>query len=147
MPNLLVTTPDYVLRYDLDARQVFVIEMGRPEYYGISWFPGAAEIFLSHSGLENDTLQELLDYATSEVGWMSRGRENSWPFMSQPHQISCLENGLVAVANTGRNCLTIVNPADWSIRHFRWDGVPWDRLGSSDRSGSHFNSLMNREQF
>ncbi len=51
MSNLLVTTPDYVLRYDLAARQVFVIEAERPEYYGASWFPGAAEIYLSHSGL------------------------------------------------------------------------------------------------
>jgi hypothetical protein len=141
MPNLLITTPDYLLRYDSDAREVFVIEAGRPEYYGISWFPGATEIFLSHSGLENDTLQEPLSYATSEVGWISRGNDNSWPSISQPHQILCLDNGMVAVTNTGRNCLTIVNSADWSIRHHRWDGVLWDRLGSTDQSGSHFNSI------
>jgi hypothetical protein len=147
MPNLLIATPDYLLRYDTDLREVFVIEVGRPEYYGISWFPGDDTIFLSHSGLDNNLLQDAMDYANSEVGWISRASENSWPFVSQPHQILCLDDGSLAVTNTGRNCLTIANPADWSIRHHRYGGALWDRLGASDRSGNHFNSLAARNEF
>ena len=147
MPNLLVTTPHYLLRYDLSARQVFVIEAGRSEYYGISWFPGSANILLSHSGTDNGALKDHLDYANSEVGWISRGDENSWPFVSQPHQLLCLDDGMVAVTNTGRNCLTVVNPTGWSIRHHRFGGALWDRLGAAERTGNHFNSVTSSNGF
>ncbi len=147
MPSVLITTPGYLLRYDLTTREVYVLEDGRPEYYGISWFPGGNQIYLSHSGLDNAGLADIRDYATSEVGWLSRGAEDSWPFLSQPHQILCLDGEMIAVTNTGRNCLTMVNSADWSIRHHRFDSRLWDRLGVGDESGSHFNSITADAEF
>lgn len=145
MPNLLVTTPDYLLRYDLDTRQTFVVDTGRPEYYGISWRVGAGEVYLSHSGIDNNALRSTEDYASSELGYVSMGRANSWQFLSQPHQILCVEQDRVIATNTGRNCVTVADTDDWSIRHHRFDEVLWDRLGEADRSGSHFNSVFARD--
>jgi hypothetical protein len=147
MTDLLVTTPNYLLRYKLDTQQVFVVEAGRPEYYGVSWFAGTDQIFLSHSGLDNDGLQSVTDYMTSEVGWISRGDDESWAFLSAPHQLLCLDDGTIVVTNTGRNCLTIVNPTGWSIRNHRFDNVLWDRLDAQHQCGSHFNSVTAKYQF
>jgi hypothetical protein len=146
MTHLLVTTPNYLLRYELDSQRVFVVEAGRPEYYGVSWFAGTDQVFLSHSGLDNDSLQSVTDYMTSEVGWISRGDDESWAFLSAPHQLLCLDDGTIVVTNTGRNCLTIVNPTDWSIRNHRFDNILWDRLDAQHQCGSHFNSVMAKHQ-
>lgn len=145
MPNLLVTTPDYLLRYDVDTRQVFVVDTGRPEYYGVSWHAGAGGVYLSHSGLNNNALRSVEDYANSERGYVSLGQEGSWNFLSAPHQILCVGPDRVVATNTGRNCVTVANTGDWSIRHHRFDEVLWDRLGEADRSGSHFNSVFARD--
>ena len=147
MPNLLVTTPDYLLRYDTVERETFVIESECPEYYGISWFAGDNRLCLSHSGLDNGSLSSLSAYASSEVGWLSVAQEHSWPCLSQPHQILCLDDGTVAATNTGRNCLTIVRPDSWFVRHHRVGGSLWDRLELADVSGYHLNSLTCHDDF
>jgi hypothetical protein len=138
---LLVTTPDYVLKYCTETRQTWVLETGRPEYFGASWFAGDDAILLSHSGLDNNGLETAMDYMLSEVGFLSSGANTSERFLSIPHQIRCLERDLVAVTNTGRNCLSIVDRTDWSVRQYRFNDVLWDRYGSSDDSGNHFNSI------
>lgn len=139
MPRLLVTTPHFLLGYCTQTRAVEIIETERKEYYGISWFRGDTTPYLSHSGINNELLS-VEDYMQSERGYLSRGDDVSERFLSQPHQICCIEDGFIAATNTGRNCLSIVNRRDWSIRQIRFNEVLWDRLGSA-HTGNHFNSV------
>jgi hypothetical protein len=145
MTSLLITTPGYLLRYDLAEGRTYIIEDERPEYYGISWFAGDSNLVLSHSGLDNSALLDFEAYAHSEVGWLSHGDSECWRFLSQPHQILCVGDHQIVATNTGRNCITIVNRRDWSIRHFRFNAVLWDRLDSQRSIGNHFNSLFFRD--
>jgi hypothetical protein len=57
--------------------------------------------------------------------------------------ISCCvsKNRHIAVTNTGRNCVTIVDCSNWSIRNLRFNDVLWDRLDREGAIGNHFNSL------
>ena len=141
MTNLLISTPKFLLRHNLESGRTFVVENSRPEYYGISWFQGGKNIVLSYSGVDNASLVDLQAYAHSEVGWLSHGRHASWPFLSQPHQLLCIEDRHIAVTNTGRNCVTIVDRGNWSIRNVRFNDILWDRLDRERPVGSHFNSL------
>ncbi|WP_158916711.1 hypothetical protein [Caulobacter sp. S45] len=144
--NLLVSTPRYLLRYNTDSRQTYIVDDGRGEYYGISWFDGADSITLSHSNLDNASLQTFVDYADSEVGVLSCGHSLSQPFLSQPHQILCL-NEVVLATNTGRNCLSVVNSKDWSVRQYRYSRAIWDRCGSGIDVGNHINSVTEDDEF
>jgi hypothetical protein len=142
MPQLLVTTPSHVLRYCTDSRATFIIETDRHEYYGASWFRGDSSLYLSHSGLvDHNHVVSPEEYMLSEVGYLSSGDRTSEPFLSAPHQIRCIEDGIIAATNTGRNCLSLVNARDWSIRQIRLSEILWDRFGASDRSGKHYNSI------
>ncbi len=147
MSNLLVATPNYLLRYDTTQRQTFVVESKHPEYYGISWFAGDNRLCLSHSGLDNGSLSSTSSYALSEVGYLSVAQNHSWQCLSAPHQLLCLDDGTVAVTNTGRNCLTIIRPDSWFIRHHRVGGSLWDRLSQADVGGYHLNSLTRNGEF
>jgi hypothetical protein len=141
MTNLLITTPRFLLRHNLESARTFVVEDSRPEYYGISWFPGGKDIVLSHSGVDNASLLDLQAYAQSEVGWISHGRDRSWPFLSQPHQLLCIDKQHIVATNTGRNCVAIIDSRNWSIRNLRFNDVLWDRLNRERPIGNHFNSL------
>ena len=80
-----------------------VVENHRPEYYGISWMLGSSELILSHSGVNNADLVDLASYATSEVGWLSRGEWRTEPFLSAAlTSFSRAPDGRVLVTNTGR---------------------------------------------
>lgn len=141
MPQLLVTTSSYVLRYCTETRTTFIVESNRPGYYGVSWFSGGSFPFFSHAGyaIGNDPVSSE-DYMLSEVGFLSNGDRCSNAFLSVPHQIRCVEDNVIAVANTGRNCLSLVNAQDWSVRQVRFSDVLWDRMGA-DQSGNHYNSI------
>ncbi|MCA6109490.1 hypothetical protein [Bradyrhizobium cenepequi] len=109
MRYALVATASYLLLVDLVDRVTTPIEEHRREYYGISWFADGTDLVLSHSGLDNQTLVDMVTYAQSEVGWISAGALESGRFLSQPHQILCLTDGKVACTNTGRNAVTIID--------------------------------------
>ncbi|MCB4803495.1 hypothetical protein QO001_000839 [Methylobacterium brachiatum] len=141
MTSLLITTPNYLLRYDTKTRETFVVEDSRREYYGISWFAEEKELYLGHSANKNQFVQSFPDYAASETGHLSRGMEESWRFLSLPHQVLCHGNK-VLVTNTGRNCLSVVNKEDWFIRQFHYSSIKWDRYGAGVSIGHHFNSLF-----
>ncbi|MGL4555436.1 MAG: hypothetical protein ACRC33_30070, partial [Gemmataceae bacterium] len=47
----------------------------------------------------------------------------------------------VLIANTGRNCLTVVRRDDLFYRHVWLDGVRWDRKGPDRQIGLHLNSV------
>jgi hypothetical protein len=138
----LVATPRFLLLVDIDRRSAIPIESGRPEYYGISWGPTASDLTLSHSGLDHESLTDLAAYAASEVGWISSGRTESPPFLSAPHQILCGSDGRVICANTGRNCVTVIDPQRPGLyQEGRVGSARWDRLSAADHSGMHVNSV------
>ncbi|CEG56226.1 protein of unknown function [Legionella fallonii LLAP-10] len=74
MQYALVATPKYLLCVDLITKKATPIEIGRGEYYGISWFPNQEQLILSHSALDNSTLIDVASYAQSEVGYISAGK-------------------------------------------------------------------------
>jgi hypothetical protein len=144
--HALVSTPRFLLLVDLDSGRVEAVESNRPEYYGISWFPGSSELVLSHSGLNNATLVDIVSLASSEVGYLSRGEEKTEAFLSQPHQILCAHDGKAVVTNTGRNRVQVV---DFEIAGQYLEAglnpVRWDRFGPDGPYGDHLNSVFLRD--
>lgn len=143
----LVTTPAYLLYVDLVTRVLIPIENHRSEYYGISWFPGQDDLVLSHSGVDNEKLTEIGEYAQSEIGWLSFGTGETQRFLSQPHQILCASDGRIVCTNTGRNCITVIEPT--RLGHYqeaRLSEARWDRLSIDTPSGEHLNSIFEYEK-
>lgn len=137
-----IATVRYLLVLDLDSRQVWPLENGRPEYYGISWFPGSEHLVLSHSNLDNASLHDLQDYAQSEKGTLSHGSFTSCAFLSQPHQLLCAPDGKIICTNTGRNSVVVVDPNNLSqMQEVRISESRWDRLGDQT-CGDHLNSVF-----
>jgi hypothetical protein len=143
MKQALVATSSYLLRVDLTTKEVVPLEGDRTEYYGISWFDSDTELTLSHSGLDNSTLIDLASYAASEVGWISSGARTSRKFLSQPHQIICAPDGRIVCANTGRNVVTVIDPARPGLYQEAGVGpARWDRLSMERAIGDHLNSVF-----
>ena len=139
----LVATTRYLLLVDLQRKTVTPLENHRPEYYGISWFPGDPELVLSHSALDNATLLDLASYALSEVGYLSHGATATPGHLSAPHQILCAPDGKVICCNTGRNTIALLDPAQPdTVREARLSPWRWDRLSPADFSGEHLNSVF-----
>src|SRR4029077_1505002 len=115
----------------------------RTEYYGISWQPGGKDLFLSHSGLDNESLIDITAYALSETGWISYSKGETGKFLSQPHQIICAPDGRVVCANTGRNCVTVIDPAKPGyFQEARISESRWDRVSPAQDTGDHLNSVF-----
>jgi hypothetical protein len=141
--HALVSTPRFILLVDLDSGRVEAIESDRPEYYGISWFPGSSELVLSHSGLNNATLVDIASLASSEVGYLSKGEKKTEAFLSQPHQILCASDGKAIVTNTGRNRVQVVDfEITGQYREAGLNPVRWDRLSRDEAHGDHLNSVF-----
>jgi hypothetical protein len=142
MTNLLVTTPQALLRHEVESGKTFIVENSRPAYYGISWFSDQTYPLLSHANLMHGDFRSAEDYMRSEVGSVSIGSKEYALGLSAPHEILCIEYPYFAVTNTGRNSLVIINVIDWSFKQLRFDRVYWDRFDPSGVTGSHFNSLF-----
>jgi hypothetical protein len=141
----LVTTTAHLVAVDLESRAVLPLESHRGEYYGISWFAGADELVCSHSGLNNADLVDIASYADSEKGWISAGTFNSRRFLSQPHQICCAGDGRVVCTNTGRNVITVLDPArPNTYQEAGLTEARWDRLSPEQAIGDHLNSVFLR---
>lgn len=144
--HALVSTVRFLVLVDLTTGAVDVIEAHRPEYYGISWFPGSSDLVLSHSVVNNDKLTDIASYARSEVGYLSRGAEASPPFLSAPHQILCASDGRVVATNTGRNRIQAVNFERPGLLQEAGISEPrWDRLDIHNTIGDHLNSVFERD--
>ena len=147
MRYALVATTSWLLLVDLKSKQVQPVEKERPEYYGISWFPGDKELVLSHSGLDNASLVDIAAYAQSETGWLSKGGLSSRTFLSQPHQILCAPDGKVICANTGRNAVNIFDfKKPNALEEVGVSNLRWDRLSLDHATGDHINSVFLRDQ-
>lgn len=142
MKHALVATPRYLLSVDLRTKNVRVLDDDRPEYYGISWFPGQSELVLSHSGIDNGTLIDIAAYAQSEAGWISHGHWKSSRFLSQPHQILCAPDGRIICTNTGRNAVSVIDPErPGFFQEAMVNETRWDRLALGECIGDHVNSV------
>ncbi len=141
--HALVSTSRFLLLVDLESGAVEAVECHRPEYYGVSWFPGSSELVLSHSALNNASLVDLAAYAASEVGFISRGERQSPAFLSQPHQLVCASDGRIVVANTGRNCIHAIDlERPGHFQEAAISNMRWDRLNREGALGDHINSVF-----
>ena len=144
----LISTPGYLLFCDLERRTTRVIAREAPEYYGISWTRDGRELITTHSGIRNDTLVDLASYADSEKGWLRiGGRDLDALGFSQPHQVVAGPAGTVLVTNTGRNCLSVVDPLRQSVREIRLSPSRWDRVSHTEKPGNHLNSVWADDRF
>jgi hypothetical protein len=143
MTTALVSTCNYLLAVHLETKTVQIIENHRSEYYGISWFRDATDLSLSHSGLDNNLLINISDYAQSERGWISTGNVNSRKVLSQPHQILCTPDGRIICTNTGRNCITMLDhKSPDSYQEIKFNDNRWDRPSINEVHGDHLNSIF-----
>lgn len=144
-PIALVSTPHFVLAVDLNCGAVWLVAEGEPEYYGISWFPNADELVLSHTGTDANTLTSIDAIRSSERGWISVGPRALPARLASPHQIVCAPDGRVICTNTGRNAITVLDPAHpGDVEVARISERDWDRLAVGDMSGDHLNSVFLR---
>lgn len=142
----VVATVRALLLVELRSKQVIPIEWDRPEYYGISWRPEGKDLILSHSMLDNNDLRDVSSYAMSEVGVLSEGAFTTQPFLSQPHQIAFASDGRIICTNTGRNSISIFDPAKPNLmQEARVSGARWDRLSPDNVPGDHLNSIFEKD--
>lgn len=142
--RLLISTPNFILGYDVEKDDLRILESGKGEYYGISWSPTGDSLAFACSGLDNASLIDLPSYAHSEIGYLTVAGRKSWRFLSAPHQILWVHSDWILATNTGRNALSRVSVHDFSNINYRYDGVLWDRLSTDQGDGSHFNSVFFR---
>jgi hypothetical protein len=142
----IVATVRALLLVELKSKRITPIEWNRPEYYGITWRPEGSDLILSHSMLDNNELRDVSSYALSEVGVLSEGALTTQPFLSQPHQISYASDGRIICTNTGRNSISIFDPAKPNLmQEARVSDVRWDRLSAEDAPGDHLNSVFEKD--
>lgn len=140
--HALVSTINHILLVDLATAKVSVVETHRRDYYGISWWENSEVPTFTHSVLRGENLVTLEDYAHSEVGYLSFGEKTTSGFLSNPHQILCADNGWVVIANSGRNRITLFDPANGFSKDLRINNIAWDRLSKENLCGEHFNSVF-----
>ncbi|CAN7746599.1 hypothetical protein LJR029_005226 [Caballeronia sp. LjRoot29] len=141
----VVATVRALLLVELKSKEVTPLEWDRPEYYGISWRQNGMDLILSHSMLENSELTDVSSYAMSEVGVVSEGPYTTRPFLSQPHQIAVASDGRIICTNTGRNSISIFDPAKPTLlQEARISDARWDRLSLGDVPGDHLNSVFEK---
>ncbi len=138
--NLIISTASWVFLVDADSHEFSVIKGSEPEYYGISWPFDGKHLCLGHSGMDNAQLMNSRGYFLSEKATISLGDRKRLNCLSLPHQILCTQDHILA-ANTGRNCITVLNQTDLFYRHHWVDEVQWDHETADGITGSHFNSL------
>jgi hypothetical protein len=142
----IVATVRALLLVELKSKRITPLEWNRPEYYGITWRPEGLDLILSHSMLDNNELRDVSSYALSEVGVLSEGAFTTQPFLSQPHQISFSSDGRIICTNTGRNSISIFDPARPNLmQEARVSDVRWDRLSPDDVPGDHLNSVFEKD--
>jgi hypothetical protein len=141
----VVATVRALLLVELRSKQVIPLEWDQPEYYGISWRPEGNDLILSHSMLDNNELRDVSSYAMSEVGILSEGTFTTSPFLSQPHQIEFASDERIICTNTGRNSISIFDPAKPNLlQEARVSGARWDRLSPDNVPGDHLNSVFEK---
>jgi len=141
----VVSSTRALLLIELNSKRTVPLEWHRGEYYGMSWFPEADDLVLSHSLLDNERLVDIGTYARSEVGVLSVGPRETQGFLSQPHQIVCGSDGRVICTNTGRNAICIVDLTRPDIiQEARISAARWDRLGAENLVGDHLNSVFEK---
>lgn len=142
----VVATVRALLLVELKSKEVTPLEWDRPEYYGVSWQADGQDLILSHSMLDNNALTDVSSYAMSEVGVLSEGAYTTQPFLSQPHQIVFASDGRIICTNTGRNSISIFDPAKPNLlQEARISGARWDRLSLDDVPGDHLNSVFEQD--
>jgi len=142
----VVATVRALLLVELKSKQVTPLEWDRPEYYGISWRPAGKDLILSHSMVDTNELQEISSYAMSEVGVLSESAFTTPPFLSAPHQIIFASDDRIICTNTGRNSISIFDPAKPHLmQEARVSGARWDRLSPDDVMGDHLNSVFEKD--
>lgn len=141
----IVATVRALLLVELKSKRITPLEWNRSEYYGITWRPEGPDLILSHSMLDNNELRDVSSYALSEVGVLSEGAFTTQPFLSQPHQIAFASDGRIICTNTGRNAISIFDPARPNLmQEARVSDVRWDRLSPDDVPGDHLNSVFEK---
>jgi hypothetical protein len=140
--KVLVGTPCQLLLVDLEKASTQIIENHRRYYYGISWWENSEYPVLTHSTADTTKLTTLEDYVLSESGFVSFGEEHGSILLSRPHQVLCAPNGWAVIANTGRNRITIYDPASHFHRDLRINDINHDVMGHENKCGEHFNSVF-----
>jgi uncharacterized protein YuzB (UPF0349 family) len=116
--TLLVGTGQKLLELDQDGNQ-HIIEHGKGTYCGITW--DDQYIYLLSRGYSRvgTSAQESIRIFNSN--WKSVGKIGKPGTFSSAHDI-IYQNGLIHVANTGKNCIDTFNPT--GTKHWRavWPG-------------------------
>ncbi len=139
----LVTTARFLLLVDLETSQVTPLDGSQTDWYGVSWFPGDADLVLGQSGIDNNSVSSFEDMARSEQGYLAHGSRRTGRFLASPHQLTCASDGRVICSNTGRNCITVVDlNRPGQVQEARLSEGRWDKWDPGTDSGDHINSVF-----
>lgn len=141
--NLLVSTSCGVVRFKDSPRSLYSVLPQSRETYGISWTPNGEHLLVACTSGRGHALSfdDLAGYARSEVGTVVCNGAHSPECLSAPHQLHCVDNTYVLVANSGRNAIAKMRLDDWCMSLHRVDTVYWDRFDPTGMPGLHLNSV------
>lgn len=143
MTRLLVTTPRRVLLVDADTGEHETLREGGGEYYGLTW--DDESLALIETNVEKpQTVENHRHYREQAKGCVSWFDETgllrqSARMLCLPHQIEATQ-GLVAVADTGRNRICVFTDDGELVAARQFNNMDWDIMPKG-QLGSHFNSV------
>jgi hypothetical protein len=127
----IVSTLNYLLLINLKKQTCKILEGHRGRYYGISWDANST-LILTHSSHNKNGTQ----------GYLSFGNQAKLIELSNPHQTLWLPDNKIAIANTGKNCLTLFDPSSNEYKDHYFNEVTADHNAAGETCGDHFNSLF-----
>ena len=139
--KLIASDHTKVVYYDTETGDSKVLHSGQGVYYGITWddldnlyLAVSNSLKLLHLNDASKQVTGVIEKSTSE------GKKTSSPFMSSPHQIFW-KHGLLYVADTGRNRLTMVSETDLENEgEVKVTEADWDKVNNV-QTGVHVNSV------
>lgn len=144
--NLLLSTSRGIVSYEEETRSFRRVLPELTETYGISWTPDGQQLLVACTTGHGHrlTFDDLDGYARSEVGTIFCGASHSLECLSAPHQIHCVNDTYLMIANTGRNAVVKMRLDDFCMSTHRIDDVFWDRFDPLGKQGSHINSVFHQ---
>lgn len=143
--KLLISSPRHIFCFDANSREIMCLRTANAFYYGISW--NEKRLVFSYSGVDEETLITWQDYQNAVVGTLQgyfntfdRRSFRTCPSLLAPHQIECIDDATVLVANTGCNCISQYQISTNTWRHIYLNDIRWDK-NENEQTGDHFNSV------
>jgi len=139
---LILSTPLAIYSYNLNSGKLRILATGEGEYFGITW--DNSSIFLSHSNIDNASLETENDYRNSNKGYIKMYSDNGsyvvTSGLAMPHQILMDSLNRLLSTNTGLNSIIVTDNANKKLFICKLNDIDCEVI-NGEKVGNHINSF------